>query len=283
MNGPGERFVRLDGRALHVRAEGSGPVCVLSAGLGMAWFDWEPVVPLLAPHRTVVRFDRPGYGLSAPGRAAPTAAGEADRIARLLTALGLPGRCTVVGHSLAGFHAEAFARLYPDRTAGLVLVDASAEPCPRPRPAPAARDLAARAAAATAGALALPYLLGPPGRRLVAALSTVGRTAPAPAALVRRSYRPTRALRAALRENAGYLDVAAELAALRTHAPLPAVPVTVLAADRGRGTRAAARWLTRQRELADLLGAAFRVAAPAGHLVMYDRPDLVARAVLDGS
>ncbi|MER5636425.1 alpha/beta hydrolase [Kitasatospora sp. NPDC002227] len=276
-----ERFVRIDGSAVHVRREGSGPVCVLSGGLGMSWFDWEPVVRLLAPHRTVLRFDRPGYGLSAPARPAPTAAGEAERIALLLDTLGLAGPCTMVGHSLAGFHVEAFARLHPVRTAGLVLVDASVEPRPRPRPAPGLRDQAARALAAAAGALALPYLLGPPGRRLVARASTACHADLAPESLVRRCYRPTRALRAALRENTSYLDQAAELAALRARHPLPAVPVTVLAADRARGTRSAARWLTRQRELAALLGGDFRIAAPAGHLVMYDRPDVVARAVLD--
>ncbi|NKY16743.1 alpha/beta fold hydrolase, partial [Streptomyces somaliensis] len=130
------RFVRVGGVPHHVVVEGSGPVCVLSAGLGLCWFDWDPVVPLLAPHRTVVRFDRPGHGLSGPAGAAPTARGEARRIAALLDALGMGGeRVAVVGHSLAGFHAEAFARLHPARTAALVLVDASAEEHARP-PAP---------------------------------------------------------------------------------------------------------------------------------------------------
>ncbi|WP_369334548.1 alpha/beta fold hydrolase, partial [Streptomyces chryseus] len=58
------RFLDIGGAAHHVVVEGAGPVCVLSAGLGMSWFDWDPVVPLLAPFRTVVRFDRPGHGLS---------------------------------------------------------------------------------------------------------------------------------------------------------------------------------------------------------------------------
>lgn len=130
------RFVLVEGAALHVVVEGSGPPVVLSAGLAMAWFDWDPVAALLvAQSRTVVRFDRPGHGLSAPTTAPPTAAGEARRIAGLLDALGLAGPVTVVGHSIAGFHAEAFARLYPERTAALVLVDSSVEedparPCP---------------------------------------------------------------------------------------------------------------------------------------------------------
>ncbi|MYT18842.1 hypothetical protein GTW69_00795, partial [Streptomyces sp. SID7760] len=83
----------MDGVALHVVVEGrrgaggsgaawSGPPVVLSAGLAMAWFDWDPVAALLvAQGRTVIRFDRPGHGLSGPATAPPTAAGEARRIA----------------------------------------------------------------------------------------------------------------------------------------------------------------------------------------------------------
>ncbi|MFC9326354.1 alpha/beta fold hydrolase [Kitasatospora sp. NPDC057015] len=276
-----ERFVRVDGRPLHVRREGAGPVCLLSGGLGSSWFDWDLVVPLLTPYRTVVRFDRPGFGLSAPAPDPPTAAGEARRILGVLDALGLPGACTVAGHSLAAFHVEAFARLYPARTAGLVLLDGSFEPDPEPLPAPELRDLAARGLAAGATAVAGPYLLGPAARRLVARANTVCGEDLAPVELVRRSYRTGRALRALLRENSAYLDVAAELAELRVLAPLPDAPVTVLAADDGRDDPRTHRRLARQRALAGLLGGEFRTAAPAGHLLMFDRPDSVARAVLD--
>ncbi|WP_371518809.1 alpha/beta fold hydrolase [Kitasatospora sp. NBC_01300] len=280
------RFLRVDGVPLHVRTEGSGPVCLLTGGLGSSWFDWDLVVPFLTPYRTVVRFDRPGYGLSGPepatGRPAPTAAGEAERIRAVLDGLGLRGPCTVVGHSLAGFHVEAFARLHPDRAAGLVLVDGSVEPAARPYPAPDARDLAARVLAGAATAVAVPYLLGPAARRLTARLSTVCREDLAPAPLVRHCYRTGRALRALLRENARYLDLAAEVDGLRRTRPLPeGLPVTVLAADDGCRSRRTEEWLAGQRELAALLGADYRTTAPAGHLVMFDRPDAVASAVLD--
>lgn len=243
--------MRIDGTPLHVRVEGLGPVCLLTGGLGSSWFDWDLVVPFLTPYRTVVRFDRPGYGLSASepaDRPAPTAAGEAGRIRAVLDALGLPGRCTVAGHSLAGFHAEAFARLYPERTAGLVLLDGSVEPDPRPRPAPGLRDLAARTTAAAATAVAVPYLLGPAVRRTVARATTVRHEDLAPAPLVRRCYRTGRSLRALLRENTHYLDMAAELAVLRRTAPLPAgLPVTVLAADDGLSGPRTEEWLAAQR------------------------------------
>lgn len=293
-------FVRIGGVAHHVVVEGSGPVVVLSAGLGLSWFDWDPVVPLLAPYRTVVRFDRPGHGLSAPAAAPPTAAGEANRIASLLDALGaagalappgalgapddldvrdgrqgpvgpagpvgLVGPVTVVGHSLAGFHAEAFARLHPTRTAALVLVDSSVEEHPRPSRTTAVSQVLGRALSAAG----VPAALGPAVRRAAV------RRDPAPGALVRRVYRTSRVLRGILLENAHYGAVAAGLLDLRDRFPLPpGLPVTVLAAPEG-----SARWERRQRALARRLDASYEAVVPSGHLVMVDRPDAVARAVL---
>ncbi|MFF9786674.1 alpha/beta fold hydrolase [Streptomyces nigrescens] len=273
------RFLRVDGVPLHVLTEGRGPVCVLSGGLGMAWFDWDAVAALLAPHRTVVRFDRPGLGLSAPAPEPPTLAAEADRIVHLLDALGHFGPATVVGHSLAGFHAEAFARRHPDRCAGLLLVDASIEDNPRPRLPRALRTAWAGGVAGALSAAGLPRALGPAARRLIGRASTVGSHPPHP--WERAGYRTSRVARACVLENTTYPYQAAELAALRPDHPLPAVPVTVLAAYDGSETAGRLRWLERQRGLAAELGGRFAVAAPAGHLVMADVPESVVRAVLD--
>lgn len=280
-------FVRVDGAALHVLVEGRGPVCVLSAGLAMAWFDWDAVAALLAAEgRTVVRFDRPGHGLSGPATAPPTTAGEAHRIAGLLDALGYGGPAadpvTVVGHSIAAFHAEGFARLYPGRTAGLVLLDASVEEDPRTVLPAALRTGAARALGRAVTAAGLPAALGPAARRATVRASRTGGGDPAARDLVRRCYRTGRVWRGALLENSRYLDMAAELAALRRTRPLTA-PATVLAGHDGSAGRGALRWLGRQADLADLIGARFEVAEPAGHLVMLDRPDQVARAVVETS
>lgn len=274
-------FIRVGGVPHHVVVEGNGPVCVLSAGLAMSWFDWGPVVPLLTPHRTVVRFDRPGHGLSGPALVPPSAVGEAHRIAAILDALGITEPATVVGHSIAGFHAEAFARVHPARTSGVVLVDSSIEEHARFPAAPAVRTAVAHAVGSTLTAVGAPAALGPLVRRGMVRLSRTGGGDPAPADLVRRCYGTGRVLQGALLENTHYRAVAAELLSLRERFPLAdGVPLTVLAAYDGRGGPFSLRWLARQRALAGQLGARFEAVEPSGHLLMLDRPDAVARAVL---
>ncbi|HEY9369810.1 alpha/beta fold hydrolase, partial [Streptomyces sp.] len=118
---------------------------------------------------------------------------------------------------------------------------------------------------------------GPLARRASVRLSRHSGGDPAPAALVRRCYATSRVMNGALLENAHYRAVAAELLALREQSPLPpGLPVTVLAAPDG-----SRRWAARQRALAGRLGARFEAVEPAGHLIMLDRPDTVARAVLE--
>ncbi|MFE2304762.1 alpha/beta fold hydrolase, partial [Streptomyces sp. NPDC059411] len=237
-------FVRVDGVPLHVVVEGSGPPVVLSAGLAMAWFDWDSVAGLLVDAgRTVIRFDRPGHGLSAPAARPPSAAGEAGRIAGLLDALGLGGApVTVAGHSIAGFHAEAFARLYPGRTAAVVLVDGSVEERPRTALPACVRTGAAGVLGRALTAAGVPAALGPLARRATVRASRTGGADPAAPDLVRRCYRTGRVWRGILLENSRYPDVAAEVLALRAERPLT-VPATVLAGVDG-GPRGPARaWL----------------------------------------
>ncbi|MFG3283730.1 alpha/beta fold hydrolase [Streptomyces sp. NPDC048111] len=267
-------YLRVGGVVHHVVVEGAGPVVVLSAGLGMSWFDWDPVAALLAPRRTVVRFDRPGHGLSGPALAAPTAAGEAGRIAGILDALGLPGPVTVVGHSIAGFHAEAFARLYPGRTARLVLVDSSVEEHARPPVGLAPRLALARAAGVLLGRAGVPAALGPAARRAMVRGARTGGGDPAPRDLVRRVYGTSRVLRGLLLENAAYGALAAELLALRGELGVLDACGVVVAGGAGGGC-----WVARQRGLAGVLGVDFRLVPDAGHLLMLDAPSALATTI----
>jgi pimeloyl-ACP methyl ester carboxylesterase len=264
-------LVTIGGDRLHVVAEGAGtPPLLLSAGLGGAWFDWIPVTELLRDRHRVISFDRPGLGGSPPVRRPAGLREEAARLAGLARWAGAP--VIVVAHSLAGFHAEAFARLYPALVHGLVLVDPSAEPA-EPRHARRLNRLAAPAR--LAGLTGIPRLAGPRIRGLV--MRTLAeRGDVAPPHLARTVYTRPHVLGTLLAELAGYRLAAADLLALRRTHPFPDVPLSVITAlgDADDG------WAARHADLAALSPRGRQVILPeTGHLVPTDRPDVIAEAV----
>ncbi|MBS2963656.1 alpha/beta hydrolase [Actinocrinis puniceicyclus] len=290
------RLVRVAGSAHHVvvdEGQARAPVVVFTSGLGGAWYDWDAVVPLLAGRATLVRFDRPGLGWSQPAAVPPTLAGEAERIRELLSVLDLPGPVVLVGHSLAGFHVEGFARLYPELTAGVVLVDSSTEPQAVPQPAYSQRVRRWRRIGEAGRVSGVGGLLGPAAWRVVVAATTVRGVPAADPQHVAATFAAGRPGVAAMVENTLYFDVAAELLELRCERDFPAVPLQVLAAfgrsrieravmPRGLASRVADAWRLRQRDLAALSPLGELTELPdSGHFIPFDRPDAVADAVFN--
>src|SRR5260370_12444877 len=70
-----------------------------------------------------VSYDRAGPGWSDPAGEPRTARQIAQELHTLLDAAGIPGPYVLVGHSFGGYVNRAFAHLYRDRVAGMVLVD----------------------------------------------------------------------------------------------------------------------------------------------------------------
>ncbi len=290
------RLVRVAGTVHHaVLDEGPDgvPTVVFTSGLGGAWYDWDAVVPLLAGRATLLRFDRPGLGWSQPSMVPPTLAGEAERIRQLLQALELPGPAVLVGHSLAGFHVEAFARLFPELTAGVVLVDGSVEPEAVPPPAAAQRVRRWRRIGALVRVTGLGWVIGPTvWRGIIGATTVRGPVVTADPEQANATFAAGRPGVAAMVENTLYFDVAAELLEVRAEKDFPPVPLRVLAAfgrsrieralmPRALASRVADAWRLRQRDLAALSPYGELVELPdSAHYIPFDRPDAVADAVL---
>lgn len=99
------------------------PVVVLQSGLGDGRSTWNTVWPQLAERYRVFALDRPGYGDS-PSTSAPRDPCQAAReLHAALRDAHVPPPYLLVGHSLGGLYQVVFARLYPDETAGLLLLD----------------------------------------------------------------------------------------------------------------------------------------------------------------
>ncbi len=99
------------------------PVVVLQSGLGDGRTTWNTVWPQLTARHRVFALDRPGYGDS-PSTSVPR---DPCRVAHELRAAlrdaKVPPPYLLVGHSLGGLYQVVFARLYPDETAGVLLLD----------------------------------------------------------------------------------------------------------------------------------------------------------------
>jgi poly(3-hydroxyoctanoate) depolymerase len=268
------RVVTAGGRAVHVVEQGGAPPAVLLVGgCGVPFYVWDPVVALLADRR-VLRLDRPGLaGTPWPGRL-PTLEEEIATLADLIEALG--SAPVVVAHSMGGLHAEGLVRRFPDRVAGLVLVDGSVE---REPTTPGTGDGWRRLAATADRVMRLVPPTRPLGsfadRLLSSVQSTQLRlTTPRPGAQ-RTVYREPDAIASVIAEQAAYAAQIADLAALRKQQAWPLLPVRVLTAAGDGGDS----WVRAQAWLADQLRAEHSVVAGSRHLMMLDRPDAIAAAV----
>ncbi|GAA3554729.1 hypothetical protein GCM10022419_038900 [Nonomuraea rosea] len=201
----------------HVVEQGAGPAVLITAGPAGAWFHWDAVAGELARSHRVIRFDRPGLGLSPCSPAAPSLYAEVARLAALAPAH--PERVTLIAHGVSCWHAEAFARTHPLCAAKLVLVDPA---CAVTRRRCALAANAGRwlpALAGTWGATVLARLAGPAAHRLL----TGG---PDP----RGVYRMGKVPLTVAGEWLARRDMAADLRRIRAEKPFPDVPVTVISA-----------------------------------------------------
>ncbi len=122
---PEETFlVELAGGALHVARWGDGPVTVLAVhGITASSVGFCLLGPALAEAGcTVLAPDLRGRGLSAALPGPSSMAQHADDLVAVLDATGA-ARAVVLGHSMGGFVATAFAHRHPERLVHLVLLD----------------------------------------------------------------------------------------------------------------------------------------------------------------
>ena len=119
-----ERRVHLKGAAVRYFVGGEGPPLVLVHGLGGSAANWGELVPLLAASRRLIVPDLPGHGASDPLPAVAGLGAFADRVAAVASREGAPP-AAVVGHSLGGLVALHLALRRPEAVNGLVLAAAA--------------------------------------------------------------------------------------------------------------------------------------------------------------
>jgi 3-oxoadipate enol-lactonase/4-carboxymuconolactone decarboxylase len=120
-------LIRTDGIQLFYDLTGpaEAPVVAFSNSLGTTLEMWDAQVRALASRYRCLRYDTRGHGRSPAAHGPLTIDALADDLAGLLDALGIE-TAHVVGLSLGGMSAQAFAVRYPQRTESLVLMATSA-------------------------------------------------------------------------------------------------------------------------------------------------------------
>lgn len=268
---PQHRVDVFAGRELHWRelgADHGGPPVVFASGLGLSMEFWEYVVELL-PDRHLVLFDRPGLGGTPWPRELPTLEASVDELVALIEQVG--GPVVLVAHSMAGFHAEALARLRPELLVGLVMVDASAE-WPTRKPL----QLGSWLPSGVRGVVAALPIDRPLGAfwRLSQYLGSYADFDFSDRRLID-VYRDQDAFAMGTAESLAYPLQAWDLDQLRATHPWPGVPTVVVTAEAGEG-----KWNPDQQlRYASMLHARVVLAQRSKHLILLDRPELIARAV----
>ena len=103
------------------RGKQGGAPLVLLHGYPLDHHLWDEVAPLLEDTFDLVLPDLRGFGESTIADSSPTMEDYAADIAALLDYLNIQ-KAAIVGHSMGGYVALAFARLYPERVSGFGLV-----------------------------------------------------------------------------------------------------------------------------------------------------------------
>lgn len=123
---PPGQMVDMGGYKLHLYCQGNAgntPTIVMDAGLGSHSLFWSLVTPELTSEMRVCAFDRAGMGWSDTGPQSPSTADRNAELHLLLQKAGISPPYIMVGHSMGGTYAYAYLQHYPDKVAGLVLVD----------------------------------------------------------------------------------------------------------------------------------------------------------------
>lgn len=121
---PAPKQVEIFGQKIHYVETGAGPNVILLHGLADDWSVWEQTIPALQSKHRVWAIDQIGFGQSDKPFINYRVSVFVEFLHAFITKQGI-AKATLVGNSLGGWVAAAYAHAHPDRVEKLVLVCAA--------------------------------------------------------------------------------------------------------------------------------------------------------------
>lgn len=111
---------------LDYQIKGRGDTIVaFESGLGGCYHDWHFVTEAICSEATTITYHRAGYGRSTSHSTDRTTLQIVEELNMLLENIGVNQKIILVGHSFGGLCIQHFARLYPDKVRGMILLDST--------------------------------------------------------------------------------------------------------------------------------------------------------------
>lgn len=120
-----ERNVIFEGKSIHYKMQGKGKPVILLHGFLESLEMWDNFAKSLIKEYTVVQIDLPGFGKSELVNEVHTMELLADSVKAVMDQEQIE-KAVIVGHSMGGYTALAFADKYPNSLSGLCLFHSQA-------------------------------------------------------------------------------------------------------------------------------------------------------------
>ncbi|QAA33945.1 alpha/beta fold hydrolase [Clostridium manihotivorum] len=98
---------------------------VIETGIGSSFYDWYSIVEELKEDFTIVLYHRCGYGKSQDPKTSRTTKNIAGELNCLLDKIGIKDKFILVGHSFGGLCVQNYAKMYPHKLKGIMLIDST--------------------------------------------------------------------------------------------------------------------------------------------------------------
>lgn len=112
--------------ALEYKIIGNGKnTLIIETGIGGSFYDWYPIIQKIKEDFTVIIYHRSGYGKSETSITARTTRNIAQELNSLVERIGLKDKFILMGHSFGGLCVQQYAKMYPNKLKGIMLVDST--------------------------------------------------------------------------------------------------------------------------------------------------------------